>query len=99
MDCYPQEDEKNDVVFNVHWTCSGTNGTYNGSAYGSVGLSLNLSKPYTPYAELTQDQVINWVQEALGIDACVDLQLNIDNQIENQINPKIITPPLPWSNI
>ncbi len=98
MDCYPQESGKSNVVFNVHWTLEATDGAYNGSVYGSTGVSLNPSAPYTPYANLTKDQVIGWVQEVLGVDACMDLQLNVNNQIANQKNPPVVNPPLPWSN-
>jgi hypothetical protein len=35
MDCYPQEGGNTDVVFNVHWTCAGTDGTYNASVYST----------------------------------------------------------------
>ena len=31
MDCYPTEGSETDVVFTVHWTCSGTDGTYTSS--------------------------------------------------------------------
>lgn len=98
MDCYPQQDGESDVVFTVHWTLSGTDGTYVGSVYGSIGIALDKTKSYTPYSALTQDQVILWVQEALGVDACMNYQLNINTQIANQINPPVVTPPLPWGN-
>jgi hypothetical protein len=98
MNCYPQKDGEADVVFTVHWTLSGTDGTYVGSVYGSVGIAFDKTKSYTPYSGLTQDQVISWVQEALGVDACMDYQLNINTQIANQVNPPVVTPPLPWSN-
>ena len=42
MDCYPQADGETDVVFTVHWTCSGSqtvNGkTYTGSVYSTCSL-------------------------------------------------------------
>ena len=98
MDCYPQENGESDVVFTVHWNLSGTDGTYVGSVYGATGIALDSAEPYTPYADLTQDQVIGWVQEALGVDACMDYQLSINTQIANQINPPVVSPPLPWSN-
>ena len=40
MDCYPQEGGNTDVVFTVHWTCSGTDGTYNGSVYSTCSVPL-----------------------------------------------------------
>ena len=66
MNEYPEFDGEQDVVFQVHWTLTGTEGEYTGSVYGSVGVSLDAESPFTPYNELTLEQVIGWVQDALG---------------------------------
>lgn len=97
MDCYPELDGDTDVVFTVHWTLNGTDGTYAGSVYGSVGVTLDPDAPFTPYASLTQAQVIGWVQDALGEEQVASYEANVAQQIENQINPPVVTPPLPWS--
>ena len=97
MDCYPQEGGNTDVVFNVHWTCAGTDGTYNGSAYGSVGVTLDEGATFTPYASLTEAQVIGWVKDALGEEAVTGYEANVAQQIADQINPPVVTPQLPWS--
>jgi len=97
MDCYPELDGQADVVFSVHWTLVGTDGTYNGSVYGSVGVTLDEGATFTPYADLTQAQVIGWVQSALGEEQVTAYEANVAQQIENQINPPVVTPPLPWS--
>ena len=97
MDCYPQHDGETDVVFTVHWTLSGTDGTYSGSVYGTVGVTYDASAPFTPYADLTQNQVVAWVEAALGAEQVASLEANIATQIANQANPPVVTPPLPWS--
>jgi hypothetical protein len=97
MDAYPELDGETDVVFTVHWTLNGTDGTYNGSVYGSVGVTLDEGATFTPYADLTQAQVIGWVQDALGEEQVASYEANVAQQIENQINPPVVTPPLPWS--
>jgi hypothetical protein len=97
MDAYPELDGETDVVFTVHWTLNGTDGTYNGSVYGSVGVTLDEGATFTPYADLTQAQVIGWVQDALGEEQVTAYEANVAQQIENQINPPVVTPPLPWS--
>lgn len=97
MDCYPEEDGETDVVFNVHWTLTGTDGTYQGNVYGTQGVSLDPDAPFTPYADLTQEQVIGWVQGAMGPEQVAALEANITQQINNQIAPPVVTPPLPWS--
>ena len=97
MDCVPQEDGYTDVVVVAHWNVSATDGTYTSSVYGTQSFTLQQGGSFTPYADLTQDQVVGWVQAGMGIDAVTALQQNLDTQIENQINPPIVTPPLPWA--
>jgi len=97
LDAYPEYEGETDVVFSVHWQLNGTDGTYNGSVYGSVGVTLDEGTSFTPYADLTQAQVIGWVQDALGEEQVTAYEANVAQQIENQINPPVVTPPLPWS--
>jgi len=96
MDCVPQEDGQTDVVITVHWRQNATNGTYNATVHGAVGLTYDPDSPFTQYADLTQDQVIGWVQDVLGPDQVIALEANVAAQIEAQINPPVVTPPLPW---
>jgi hypothetical protein len=99
LDAYPEKDGLTDVVFTVHWNLTGDDGEGNtGYAYGSVGVTLDEGGGYTPYAELTQEQVVGWVQESLGEEQVASLESGIANQIEKQINPTVVTPSLPWSN-
>lgn len=95
MDAYPEYEGEPDVVFTVHWTLSGTDGTYSGSTYGSVGITLTEGSTYTPYADLTLDQVLGWVWTN-GVDKDAQ-EASVAAQIEAQVNPTVVTPPLPWS--
>jgi hypothetical protein len=98
MSCYPQELGETDVVFSAAWRVNGTDGTYNATVYGSQSLSPYDGKtPFTPYADLTQAEVIGWVQNAMGAEQVAAINANIEQQIENQVNPPIVTPPLPWA--
>jgi hypothetical protein len=67
MTAYPQASGQTDVVFQVAWRLNGVSGTYNATCYGTVGVTYIAGAPYTPYANLTQDQVIGWVKSALGV--------------------------------
>jgi len=94
MDCYPQESGNTDVVFNVHWTCSGTDGTYSASIYATCAVP-GPGEPFTQYPDLTQEQVLGWIW-VNGVDKDAT-EAAIRRQIENQINPPVITPKLPWA--
>ena len=96
LDCYPQYDNQTDVVFVVHWTCSGTDGTYNGSVYSTCSVTYVASTSFTPYDQLTQNQVLGWIW-AGGVDKA-SAEAAVQTQINDQINPPVISPALPWTN-
>jgi hypothetical protein len=97
MDCYPQAEGQTDVVFTVHWRVNATDGMYNSSSYGTVSVTYVAGTSYTPYADLTQAQVVGWVQTALGPEQVASIEANLATNIANQVNPPVVTPPLPWS--
>jgi len=97
MDCYPEYEGEADVVFAVHWRLDATDGTYSGSAYGSIGVSLDEGSNFTPYEDLTEEQVIGWVQDAMGEEQVAQLEANLAKQIADQANPPVVAPPLPWA--
>ena len=98
MDAYPQAQGQTDVVFNVHWTCSGTqtedDKTYSASVYNTCQVEFS-GGTYTPYEDLTQEQVLGWIWNS-GVDKDVT-EVAVQQQIDAQINPTVVTPPLPWS--
>ena len=97
MAAYPEYEGQTDVVFTVHWTLTGVDGDHTGSVYGSVGVTLDSGSAFTPYADLTEAQVVGWVQAALGEEQVAAYEANVAQQIANAINPPVVTPPLPWS--
>ena len=96
LDCYPEADNHTDVVMTVHWRRQATDGTHSADIYGSQSVTLDAEAPFTPYADLTFDQVVGWLEDALGPETCAAQIVALDTQIENQINPPVVTPPLPW---
>jgi len=95
LDCYPTYEGETDVVFVVSWRCDGTDGTYSSWNTGQTQVPYISGDPYTPYADLTQDQVLGWVW-ANGVDQAAT-EAALDTSIANQVNPPVVTPPLPWS--
>lgn len=96
MDCYPQSAGQTDVVFNVAWRVNATDGTYDATAYGTQGVTYTAGSPFTPYDQLTQSQVVGWVQAAMGAEQVSSIEDNLAASIANQVNPPVVVPPLPW---
>ena len=82
-----------DVVITADWRCNGTQDQYSGTCYGSASFAAP-SGDFTPYPDLTQDQVLGWCFSN-GVDKTA-IEANVSLQIQNQINPPVIAPPLPW---
>jgi hypothetical protein len=89
----PTEGDKTDVVITADWRCNGSKESFSGTCYGSASFQPP-SGDFTPYPDLTQEQVLDWCF-ASGVDQKA-IEANVTAQIENQINPPIIAPPLPW---
>ena len=102
MECYPSYDQNTDVVFTVHWDCLGSEtvsgSTYNGRVYGATGVTFHSGSDFTPYENLIPSQVLGWVWDAMGSGSKENYENSVQSQINNLINPPIVTPPLPWSS-
>ena len=83
-----------DTVIVCHWTCAGTDGTYNASVYSTCSVPSPTGS-FTPYADLTQSQVLGWCY-ANGVDKTAT-EAAVEAQLQAQINPPVVTPALPWS--
>jgi hypothetical protein len=82
-----------DVVITADWRCNGSQDQYSGTCYGSASFAPP-SGSFTPYEDLTEQQVLDWCF-ANGVDKTA-IEANVTQQINDQINPPIIAPPLPW---
>ena len=92
----PTEGSLTDVVITADWRCNGTQDQYSGTCYGSCSFQPP-SGSFTPYEDLTQEQVLGWCY-ANGVDQTA-IEANVTQQIENQINPPVVTLPLPWNPV
>jgi hypothetical protein len=104
MQCKPTEGTLTDVVVTAGWRCNGvqvegsgdTAKTYNATIYSTCSFPQPEEVgQFTPFAQLTEAQVLGWCY-ANGLDQTAT-ESAIQSQIDNQINPPIIQPALPWS--
>ena len=89
----PTEGSLTDVVITADWRCNGSQDQYSGTCYGSCSFQPP-SGSFTPYDQLTEQQVLDWCYEN-GVDKSA-IEANVTQQIENQINPPVVSLPLPW---
>jgi hypothetical protein len=84
------------VVITADWRCNGTQDQYSGTCYGSCSFQPP-SGSFTPYEDLTQEQVLGWCYSN-GVDQAA-IEANVTQQINDQINPPVVTLPLPWNPV
>jgi hypothetical protein len=85
-----------EVVLDAGWRITGDDGKFTTSSYGSVTFpEPQVGGSYTPYADLTQDQVLGWVWEN-GVDKDAYEKSTVE-QLALLANPPVIQPPLPWA--
>ena len=96
MDSYPTYAGQTDCVFNVAWVCSATDGVNNTATYGVVAIPYIAEDQYIPYADLTFDHVMTWVNDELGADGIAAAQATCDQQLAAIANPPQQSLPLPW---
>lgn len=90
-----ERETSNGFVTTAHWQATAVDGDYTASIYSTCSFPLP-DGTFTPYADLTQEQVLGWCY-ANGVDKTAT-EAAIQANIDNQINPPIIQPPLPWAN-
>ena len=92
VDTYPTLDSNADVIFNVHWRLTGEDENGNvGSVYGTQSLDTTNLTDFVAFADITEEQINGWIEMAMGEDRVAELKANIDAQIQEKINPTVVT--------
>jgi hypothetical protein len=87
------EGPNTDVVITADWRCNGSQESFSGTCYGSASFAPP-SGEFTPYPDLKPEQILGWVFDG-GVDQKA-IEANVTAQIQNQINPPVVSLPLPW---
>jgi len=92
----PQDGGYTDVVYIVFWTITDTDGMNTAGRAGQIELSPPVGS-FTPYADLTETQVLGWIQAALGTAEVNAIEADLNIQILYMQQPPVTSPPLPWA--
>ena len=84
---------ENKFIVTVHYTVTAVDGEYTASTYGTVGYTQEEGN-FTPFEQLTKDQVVGWVQTSLDKET---VEASLASQIEALKNP-VQKSGLPWGN-
>jgi len=96
LDCYPDKDGYENVVFNINWRRNATDGINLVDLYGSQPIDSDVDSSFVPYVDLTKTKIVSWLEAAMGKDVIKELDANLNNQLTEISNPSTIRPGLPW---
>ena len=99
VDTYPTKDSNSDVVYNVHWRLTATDGTnkdsdgnnWTAGVYGSQSLDTDSISSFTAFGSLDAAKVQGWVEAALTADKVTEMKASLDAQIAKKITPTSVT--------
>ena len=98
VDCYPEQNNEADVVYNVHWVVTGVSdevdsegNPYSATKIGTQTLDTSQIKNFIPFNQLTNDEVVAWTQGAMGEEQVANIETSIQNQIDKLITPTSVT--------
>lgn len=81
----------NGFVTTVHYTATVIDGEFRANSYGTI--SFEEKNSFKPFNELTKDEVISWVKNALDVEK---IEENLSNEINLKKNPIVLTG-FPWN--
>ena len=86
------------VAYRIHYRRQMTetveDKTYFAETYSVITLPEADPQNFTPYEQLTKEQVEGWLASALNVEA---IDASLAAQIEDKKHPKTSAPALPWS--
>lgn len=90
------------IVVGTQWVCTGIDDDgYSGSFVGATPFNLDEVDPenFTPYEELTKDQVLGWIESTVMATSKNHIDEQILKQIEAQKNPivEVNSQSFPWA--
>ena len=94
-DTYPTKSSKTNVVYNVHWRLTATDGTnkdsdgnnWTATLYGTQSVDTSDLSSFTAFASLDAAKVQGWVEAGLTADTVTAMKSGLDAQIAEKITP------------
>lgn len=74
-------------VYAGGWTATYEKDGQSAYSYGSVGFGEADPANYTPFAQITKEQALQWVQAVLGEEQVKTIEENLKAQVEEKLNP------------
>jgi hypothetical protein len=84
-------------IIAAHWTVSKTVDDITAGSYGAQGFQPDpQASDFIAYTQVTEAEVVEWIQDAMGTEGVAALEASLDAQIAQIKNPATATG-FPWA--
>ena len=104
VEAYTEYDDHAQVIFRVHWCCTQST-TLDHTLYSADltgGQGIEPAPParfpfdsFTPYAEVTEAEVVGWVHAYMGAGIVADIEERCEKIMEERVAPTTLSG-TPW---
>jgi len=96
MTAYPTYESQTNVIFQIAWILNGIDSEtgLSGATPGRTDITYVAGDPFTPYAQLTQSQVQDWINANTTTEQLTTYQNQVASRISEQQQQKTL--PVPW---
>jgi len=96
VDAYPTHTDENgvtesQVVYNVHYRVTGTDGTNSSTVIGTQTLETADLSGFTAFDAVTHEDMIAWTKGAMGTERVSEIEASLDSQIADLAAPSSVT--------
>lgn len=91
-------DNLQNFVCSAEWQLTGNDGVNTSSTSALFAYKTEDVTSFTPYTQLTEDQVLGWVKDRLGANGIAHFEGIVQSQLDKMATP-FVNPepqPLPW---
>ena len=95
---YSVYEGKENVIFKINYMCAAIENGKNAVSYGEVLIDYDANKSFTPYENLTETQILDWVYSKANKNKIEEnLKEHIAKILELELNNNINTKNLPFN--
>lgn len=95
MDVHDNYSGKQNVVWNVHWRVTYSEGQNTAVTYGTTAVPYDDFKEFTPFDQLSESEVIQWAKTEMGSNQVTQIgQFLLDEMA--RLQTPAAPPMLPW---
>jgi len=84
LDCRPDLNGLVNVVYMAHWELTATEDNKQSTVIGCQNIDFDESATFTPYSDLTEENIVDMVKNSLGAELVATMESNVDAQLATE---------------